>query len=186
MLDWLPRHVVLLRGINVARHNRIAMAELRAALEADGFGDVKSYVQSGNIVVSSRASSDRVAKKVNALIKTRFGMDIVVIVRSYAQLAGVVRRNPLAKVAVDPKRYLVTFASADLPASVIERMRTAASPSENFAVIGREVYSWHPVGVGRSPLWEKLSAKAMGIVATSRNWSTVTALLAIALESTAG
>jgi uncharacterized protein (DUF1697 family) len=59
-------------------------------------------------------------------------------------------------------------------------MRAVAGPQEEFVVIGREVYSWHPEGVGRSPLWERLSGKVLGITATSRNWTTVSTLLAIA------
>jgi uncharacterized protein (DUF1697 family) len=178
----MPRHVVLLRGINLVRHNRIAMPELRDALEAGGFGDVRTYVQSGNVVLSSRASSERVADKVGALIRERFGFEILVIVRSHAELAEVVRRNPLAKVAVDPKRHLVTFMSSTLPPAVVDRMKAVAGPREEFAVIGREVYSWHPAGVGRSPLWERLAGKTLGVSGTSRNWTTVTTLLSMAYE----
>src|SRR5437016_11316458 len=109
------RHIVLLRGINLVKRNRISMAELRTALEAAEYGDVRTYVQSGNVVLSSRASPERVANRVNAVIKNRFGLDITVLVRSHDELATVVRRNPLASVAVNPKRYLVTFLSAELP-----------------------------------------------------------------------
>lgn len=176
---------MLLRGINLVKRNRIAMSELRASLEAAGFRDVGTYVQSGNVVVSSKASPERVAKDVNRIVKQRFGFDVSVLVRSHAELADVVRRNPLVKIAADPKRYLVTFMSADLPDGVVERMRAAAGPNEEFVVIGREVYSWHPDGVGRSPLWERLAGKTVGIAATSRNWSTVTTLLSMADDSTA-
>ena len=160
------------------------MPELRATLERGGFGDVSTYVQSGNVVLSSRASPDRVSKDVNALIKGRFGRDIVVLVRSGGELAEVVRRNPLAKIAVDPKRHLVTFLSTELPRELIDRLTALAGEREQFSVIGREVYSWHPAGVGRSPLWERLGGKALGVAATSRNWTTVTTLLAMADEST--
>ena len=176
----MPRHVVLLRGINVARNQRIPMPELREALEANGFRDVATYLQSGNVVLSSPSSVAPVARKVNAVIKAAFGFDVAVVVRSHAELAEVVRRNPLAKDKDDPKRYLVTFFSPDIPRDLGERMRAVAGPHERFVVIGREVYSWHPAGVGRSPLWERLAAKMRDVVATSRNWSTVTALLAMA------
>jgi uncharacterized protein (DUF1697 family) len=156
------------------------MPELREALEGAGFSDVRTYVQSGNVVVSSRASPERIAREVNAVIKERFGFDITVLVRSRAELADVVRRNPLSKVAVDPKRHLVTFLSSELPGEAIDRMTTLAGEQEQFRVIGREVYSWHPAGVGRSPLWERLGGKALGVTATSRNWTTVTTLLAMA------
>ena len=156
------------------------MPDLRAALGAGGFEDVTTYVQSGNIVLSSSASTERVASDVTQLVKQRFGFDVVVLVRSKTQLAEVVARNPLAKIAVDPKRYLVTFLSEELDRDIVDRMRTVAGPEEQFVVIGREVYSWHPAGVGRSPLWERLAARSLGIAATSRNWTTVTALLAMA------
>lgn len=173
------RHVVFLRGINLRGVNRISMASRRAALEDDGFRDVRTYLQSGNVLLSSSATPQRVANRVGAVIKKKFGFDIAVVVRSGAELSSVVRRNPLAKVATDPRRYLVTFLGDDLPAPVVHRLRSAAT-QEVFAVAGREVYSWHPDGVGRSRLWEGLASKSLGVTATSRNWATVTALLAMA------
>lgn len=179
-LRRMPRHVVLLRGVNLVRTNRVAMPALRAALEAAGFEDVRTYMQSGNVVLTSRAAPGRVASDVRALIKRRFGFDIVVLVRSHAELAEVVRRNPLARDVTDPKRYLVTFVSRKIPAELVARMRAVAGPQERLGVIGREVYTWHPAGVGRSPLWERLASKTPGVDATSRNWSTVTTLLEMA------
>jgi uncharacterized protein (DUF1697 family) len=75
--------------------------------------------------------------------------------------------------------------SAELPRDLAEKLRKVAGPQEEFAIIGREVYSWHPDGVGRSPLWERIAGKALGIAATSRNWTTVTTLLAMAEASPA-
>ena len=155
------------------------MPALRAALEADGFRDVKTYVQSGNVVLSSRSSPERVATRVNALINRRLELDIVVLVRSHHELAEVVRRNPLAKVATNPSRYIVTFLSDELPRGFADDLAKVAK-QEPFALIGREVYSWHPDGIGRTPLWERLASKSLGIAATSRNWTTVTTLLAMA------
>jgi uncharacterized protein (DUF1697 family) len=178
----MARHVVLLRGINLVRRNRIAMPELRRTLEAAGYREVQTYVQSGNVILSSRASPERVARGVNVVIKKRFGFDVPVVVRSHAELREVVNLNPLGNLADNSKRHLVTFLAAELPAGTKERLREVAGADERFAITGREIYSWHPEGVGRSPLWERLSAKAMGVTATSRNWSTVTTLLAMSEE----
>jgi uncharacterized protein (DUF1697 family) len=161
------------------------MLQLRAALEADAFSDVKTYVQSGNVVVTSIASPERVAQRVRAVIKKRFGIDIRVVVRSHDELKAVVKHNPLRKFATNPKRHLVTFLSAQLPAELREKLKAVAGREERFAVSGREIYSWHPEGVGRSPLWERLGAKSLGVTATSRNWSTVNTLLAMSEEPVA-
>jgi uncharacterized protein (DUF1697 family) len=181
----MPRHVVLLRGVNLVRSNRVPMPRLRTALEAAGFGDVKTYVQSGNVVLSSAASPERVATRVHALIKKEFGHDIAVVVRSHAELKAVVRRNPLGKMATNPKRHLVTFLGSALPPPVKKKLGEVAGADEKFAVRGKEIYSWHPEGVGRSPLWERLGGKALGVAATSRNWSTVTTLLAMSDDGSA-
>src|SRR5215210_1743773 len=174
----MARQVALLRGINLGSRNRISMPELRSALADAGYDDVRTYVQSGNVVLTSTAKPDRLERELAALIAERFGLDVPVVVRTRNELAKVVQRNPLAAIAVDPKRYQVTFLRARPPRELTNRLEAAAAPSEAFVVDGREVYAWHPAGVARSKLWTLLAGTTLGIVATSRNWTTVTTLLA--------
>jgi uncharacterized protein (DUF1697 family) len=170
-------HIVLLRGINIGSRNRIAMPVLREALEESGFDDVQTYLQSGNVVLESRAKPETVRRKVEQLIAERFELEIAVVVRTRAELAAVARRNPHAKVAKDPKRYQVTFLSQKLPAAKVRELEEAAAPEERVVVSGREVYAWHPKTIARSKLWSKLAGQGLGVTATSRNWTTVEALL---------
>ena len=172
--------IVLLRGINIGPRNRIAMPALREALEEAGFEDVRTYVQSGNVVLESTAKPDAVQRKVEALIEKEFGLEIAVVVRTKAQLAAVAKRNPLKRAAKDPKRYQVTFLSEKIPAKTIRELEEAATGDEQLVVAGSEVYAWHPEGVARSKLWAKLAGKGLGVTATSRNWTTVEALLELA------
>src|SRR5580765_7829574 len=176
----MPRHIVLLRGINIGSRNRIAMPELREALEEAGFADVQTYVQSGNIVLSSSSKADAVARKVEREISKRFGLDIDVVVRTHAQIAKIVERNPLEKDAKDPKRYQVTFLSAKPSAAVMRKLEEAAAEKERVVLVGCEIYAWHPEGVGRSRLWTLLAGRGLGVTATARNWKTVTKLLVLA------
>jgi uncharacterized protein (DUF1697 family) len=175
----VARHVVLLRGVNIVRRNRVSMPELRQALEAAGYVEIRTHLQSGNVILSSRAPAKQVVDDVKSVIKKHFGLDITVLVRSHAELAASVRRNPLEKVATDPSRYLVTFLSGRLPGRTADELRKIAQ-RELFAVAGREIYSWHPEGIGRTPLWERLASRSLGIDSTSRNWATATRLLAMA------
>ncbi|MDX6507982.1 MAG: hypothetical protein QOG06_2626 [Gaiellaceae bacterium] len=175
----MAQHIVLLRGINIGPRNRVSMPDLRSALEEAGFKDVQTYLQSGNVVLTSAATPDSVRRKVEKLIADRFGLEIAVVVRSRAQLAAVVKRNPLGKVAKEPKRYQVTFLSAKLSAKVVRELEEAAAAGEQVVVAGREVYAWHPKAIARSKLWTKLAGKGLGVTATSRNWATTEALLAL-------
>ena len=178
----MTRHILLLRGINLAARNRIAMADLRRVLEDAGFEDVRTYLQSGNVVVSSTAKSDDVARKTKRLIAKHFDLDIAVVVRSRAQLAKIVERNPLKTVAKNPKRYQVSFLETKPTREVVRRVEEAAVPPEQVVAIGREIYAWHPDSIGRSRLWTLLAGQRLGITATARNWTTVTKLLSLAQE----
>ena len=100
--------------------------------------------------------------------------------RTRAQLAAVVKRSPLAAVADDPSRYLVTFLRTKPSAAVAARLEALELAPETVAVDGREIYSWHPAGVGRSELAKNLSDRSLGMTATARNWNTVEKLLALA------
>jgi uncharacterized protein (DUF1697 family) len=176
----VPRQIVLLRGINIGSRNRIAMPALREALEEAGFGDVKTYVQSGNVVLTSRAAPETVARKVGRLIAERLGLDVDVVVRTRDELAEVVRRNPLGKVAKDPKRYQVSFLDAKPDPEVVRKLEGLAAGGEQLVADGREIYAWHPDGVARSKLWAALAGRSLGVTATARNWTTVTKLLELA------
>jgi uncharacterized protein (DUF1697 family) len=172
----MARHVLLLRGINLPRHKRVSMPQLREALASAGFEDVSTYVQSGNVVLSSGAGPLAVAQECTRVLKGTFGHDVDVLVRTREELAEIVRRNPLGAVATDPRRYLVTFLSAEPEPRVVEQLVAAAAAPERLVVSGRELYSWHPLGSARMPLWQRLARGKLGTTATSRNWQTVSAL----------
>jgi uncharacterized protein (DUF1697 family) len=157
------------------------MPELRTVLSEAGFADVRTYVQSGNVVLSSRAAPAKVGAQAEALIAKRFGFDVDVIVRTAEEMADVVARNPLAEVAENPKRYQVSFLDAEPDPEVVERVGGLAVDGERLVLIGREAYTWHPDGVARSKLWAKMaSVGGLGVRATARNWTTVTTLLEMA------
>jgi uncharacterized protein (DUF1697 family) len=176
----MARHVVLLRGINLGPRNRIAMPALREALTDVGFDDVTTYLQSGNVVLSGGSSAADVAKRAKSVIAKSFGLDIDVVVRTRAQLAKVVELDPLGDVATNPKRYQVSFLSARPTAAALRKAEEAAAPTERVVLAGREIYAWHPDGVGRSKLWAFLAGRGLGVTATARNWTTVTSLLELA------
>jgi uncharacterized protein (DUF1697 family) len=178
----MAQHILLLRGINLGSRNRIAMGDLRAALGDGGFEGVRTYLQSGNVVLESRANAAAVVRKVEGLVAKEFGLEIAVVARSRAQLAKVVAANPLRRVAKNPKRYQVSFLATKPGRELVRRVEEASVPPEQVVVLGREIYAWHPEGVARSRLWTLLAGQQLGVTATARNWTTVTKLLELADE----
>ncbi len=176
------RQIVLLRGINIGPRNRVAMPALRELLTGAGFDDVRTYVQSGNVVLSTRRKERAVARACEELIASELGLEIPVVVRTRDELAEIVRRNPLGEVADDPKRYQVSFLEAEPDPRALEKLSELAVAGERIEAIGREIYAWHPDGVARSKLWAGLAGKSLGVKATARNWTTVTTLLEMAEE----
>jgi uncharacterized protein (DUF1697 family) len=132
------------------------------------------------VVLTSWVSADELAAEARCLIAETFGLTLEVVVRTRAELARVVSRNPLGNVATNPKRYQVTFLAERPARTLVHRLEALAAPSERFAAIGRELYAWHPQGVARSRLWAELGSPRLGVTATSRNWTTVTSLLELA------
>jgi uncharacterized protein (DUF1697 family) len=174
------RRIVLLRGINVGRHRRIGMADLRKLLERNGYEDVRTHLQSGNVVLTSSLPAGRLEQKLERELESGLGLQVEVIVRTRAELAKVIARNPLAKVAKDPSRHLVTFLRTKPAAKLVRELRALDVAPEQVAVSGREVYSWHPDGFQRSPLAKLLSQAGVSAAGTNRNWRTVTKLLELA------
>jgi uncharacterized protein (DUF1697 family) len=156
------------------------MPALRECLASGGVKDVRTYVQSGNVVVSSDEPPERLARRCEEVIASEFGLEIAVIVRTRDELAEVVSLNPLKEVADNPKRYQVTFLSAQPAQEQLDRLTALAASPERLVALGRELYSWHPEGVGRSKLWGRIAGAGLGVTATARNWTTVTTLLEMA------
>ncbi len=172
----------MLRGINLGSRRRVAMPALRELLSGAGYEQVQSYVQSGNVVLGSDATPDELERECARLISDRFGFEVPVVVRTGEEMARVVALDPLAGIAEDPKRYQVSFLSQPLDADTAKRLSELAVASEEVVVEGREIYAWHPDGVARSKLWNRLASGNLGVTATARNWITVQTLARMAGE----
>ena len=177
-----PVQIALLRGINVGGNKLVGMAALRELLAGSGYDDVRTYLQSGNVLLSSRARPAQLEHDLERLVAEGLGVDVQVLVRTRDELAGVIERDPLGDVVDDPARYLVSFLSAKPKAAVVRDLAALDVEPERFVISGRELYAWHPDGIGRSALRKVLTERRLGVSATGRNWKTVTKLLELADE----
>jgi uncharacterized protein (DUF1697 family) len=175
------RHVALIRGINVGRAKRVAMADLRALVEGLGYRDVRTLLNSGNVVFTAAGKSGgaAAASRIEKAMAARLGFSARVTVLTAAELSIAVRENPLGKIAHDPSRLLVTVLSE--PA---DRARLAPLARQDWApdalALGKRVaYLWCTAGTLKSPLFIAV-ARELGDAITSRNWATMTKLHALA------
>lgn len=168
-------YVALLRGVNVGGNNKLSMADLRAALTADGFSDVATYIQSGNIVGS--IDEDDVAGRVNEVIARAFNLQIAVVTRTAAEIRQLVADGPIAD--DDGNKVHVTFfneASEAAPALAIDQ---AGYAPERFELRGRDLHLHLPNGMGTSKLAIELNLR-LREAGTTRNWNTVSKLAEMA------
>ncbi len=172
--------IALLRGINVGRAKRIAMADLRALVEKLGYRDVRTLLNSGNVVftVPSKVRGDP-AGRIEQAMTTHLGVSARVTLLTGAELAAIVRRNPLADQTVDPSRLLVTVVTRAADQIRLKPLAKERWEPDALVLGERVAYCWCPKGVLESPLAIAVS-KAMGDGATTRNWTTLTKLHAIA------
>jgi len=175
----VPTYVVLLRGINLGSKRRVAMADLRELLEGLGYDDVRTHLQSGNVVLRATGSAAALKKQIEAALATHCGFDVDVVVRTRAQLDTVIAQNPFEGKATDNARYLVVFLEKAPPAAWRRSIDAGDYGPDEVAVHGKEIYLWLPKGVHDSKLAREATGKDVG-TATARNWNVVTKLAELA------
>jgi len=173
----VTRCAVLLRGVNVGGHGKLAMADFRAAIEAAGFTDAATYLNSGNATLSApgRAAPAKVAAAIGAQLEADLGRPVGVLVRTHAQLIAVVAGNPYP--AEHPKWLHVLFCDPDPdPATTVPADKLGV---DQFTLGPGCAYLNFVVSPGRSRLAELVTRAALpaGGVATARNWNTLLALV---------
>lgn len=171
--------VVLVRGINVGGRSKLAMADLRAIAEGCGFEQVRTYIQSGNLVcTTSESSSAAVAATLEKALATATELQPAVMARTLDEWAAAVDGNPFLQRGEDPAHLHVTFLGTGEKASLGD-LDVAAYAPEEAAVVGAQLYLFLPTGMGRSKLAGDL-ARRKGPAGTTRNWRTTLKLLEMA------
>jgi uncharacterized protein (DUF1697 family) len=168
----MARLVALLRGINLGAKRRVPMADLRELMQELGYTDVRTVLQSGNVVFTG-AQKDAKQTLENAL-RDRYGFDVDVILRTHEELQAIAGHDPFKDEADDLKRYFVVF--LDGPPKLDGLEDTDWSP-EKLHAHGRELYAWCPDGMQGSKLMKALGKPGLAETATFRNMNTVKKLL---------
>lgn len=169
----MTRFVALFRGINVGKAKRIAMADLRTLMEALGYAEVRTLLNSGNAVFDSKGGTAAAhAKKIRAAVLAELGVDALVIVKSATDIAAAVEGNALAGVATDPSRMLVAFVNDDSMLSGVKTIAGKDWGADQLHVGSHAAYLWCATGILDNKAAVAL-LKGLDNVGTTRNWATL-------------
>ena len=172
-------YVAFLRGVNLGPNNKISMPALRAMAEDLGYTDVATYINSGNLIISSAKKAATVQREISDAIKKTFGRPIDVTVRTSAQLEQILAKNPYPE--GNPSQVTVAFLTKTPGKDAKDRVAAVATDYEPFTVSGQQIYVNYSHGLGRSKLAEKFSA-IIGVSSTVRNIRTLEKVLALCGE----
>ncbi len=174
----MPVYISMLRGVNLGKHKRVGMDALRAVYESLKLTDVQTYVQSGNVLFrSSEKDESRLAKRIEKAIAENCGFESAVIIRTPAEMRGVVERNPFAgRTGIEPAKLAVIFLRTQPPAKVREKLLGLDIAPEELRVEGRELYIYFTNGMARPKLSTAVVDRILKIPGTARNWNSVTKL----------
>ena len=178
----MPMHVALLRGVNVVGRTMVAMSDLRDLLGDMGFADVRSLLQSGNLIFRTdrRLSSASLEKMLEAETSKKLACPASYMVRSAAEWKAVIAANPFPDAAKrDPGHLLVMFLKSATTAENVKQLQAAIRGRETVRAVGKHLYVIYPDGVGRSKLTHALIERKLGTRATGRNWNTVLKIVAL-------
>ncbi|MEO8515092.1 MAG: DUF1697 domain-containing protein [Flavobacterium sp.] len=176
----MKTHLALLRGINVSGHNMIKMEALKTALEAIGFQNVQTYIQSGNVFVDSEEENGpSVGFTIKQEIFKVFGHEVPIVIIGKEDLEKCFKNNPYLAGAEDIKKLYVAFISKELNSSSMSELKISQFKPDEASVDGSRIYIKYDIGAGKTRLDQKYIEKKLNVTATIRNWNTVTNLLSI-------
>jgi uncharacterized protein (DUF1697 family) len=174
----MPVFIALIRGINVGGHKKLKMADVKVLCEELGLTDVRTHLQSGNVVFrTSRTDRAQLAKDLENALQ----VDARVILRNPTELRKAIAANPMPDAAArEPSSYIVTFLSEKPKAAAMQSLRDTYKGPEQMELHGAELYIHYGAGMGQSKLTNAIIERKLGVTGTARNWNTVTKLLELA------
>jgi uncharacterized protein (DUF1697 family) len=172
------KYVAFLRGINVGGKNKVKMETLREICISLGFENVKTYINSGNVIFETAKTDDKkLAESLEKAIEKEFALNIKTMVRAISEIEEIVKNNPFDGQFENDKDLHVFFLDEELPAEKCEQLLSNNNENEQFVVRNREIFCLLRVSVLDSLMGKDYIGKKLKVSATARNWRTVNKIL---------
>lgn len=173
----MKKFIALLRGINVSGQKQIKMSELKTLFEKSGFQNVETYIQSGNVIFSSKGTSaENLSSKISSAIKKQFGFDVQVIVVTPEEIEDALKKNPFVKKKKDTDKLYIIFLSEVPSKANVNILNKNEYLPEEFVIDGKCVYLFVPNGYGKAMINNNFFENKLKVFGTTRNLKTLNAL----------
>ena len=174
-------YIALLKGINVGGHKKVPMAELRELLNNEGFREVKTYIQSGNVVLQSSENSSFVQERIQKAIQIKFGFDISVIVKTREELNRIFKASPFSA-GIKEKSYFIMLNKIPQK-ELLNHVESISYEKEEIVILKDALYFYSSVGYGNAKFNMNTFERKLEVIGTARNYNTMVKLLAMSSES---
>lgn len=171
-------YMIFLRGVMPTGKNKVPMAQLRDVLTQAGFGNVRTYIQSGNAFVDSELSAPEIESRIHTLIQEQIGADLVVVARTGEEVQATLDRNPFRE-GYDPARIFFALLAQQPAPEKVEALLAQDFGEEQLAIVGNAAYMYIPGTYGRGKLSNNYLEKKLNISATMRNFNTMRKMVEI-------
>ncbi|WP_298368614.1 DUF1697 domain-containing protein [uncultured Lutibacter sp.] len=179
-------YIALLRGINVSGKNIIKMADLKQLLTANGFIEVQTYIQSGNVIFKlNEKVTEKIEFQISNILNKQYQYNVNVLVLTKKQLDCIFQSNPFIEKnnAIDISKMYVTLLNNNPDLSGVSKIESLISTNDDaFIISGKTIYLHCPNGYGKTKLSNNLFESKLKSPATSRNWKTITKLVQLTNE----
>ena len=173
----MEKHILFLRGINVGGHKKIKMADLRTLLEKDGFENVRTYIQSGNIVLQTTEAQD-LGHRVSRIITKQYGFEVPAIALKPFQIEQLLDACPFSEEKKQKSYFALLFEAPE--EALVRSLQSMTYPGEEFYIGNRCVYLHYALGAGKAKLTNNLIERKLKVVATARNFNTMQKMIDLA------
>ena len=180
----MTKFIALLRGINVSGQKQIKMPDLKSLFEESGFQNIETYIQSGNVIFTSKEKlPEKLEQKISLAIKRKFGFDVQIIVLTPEEIEYVLNNNPFIKKKKESEKLYVTFLAKSPSNENINKLNAIDYSPEEYIIDGRYIYLFVPNGYSKAKLNNNFFESKLNVSATTRNWKTVNKLLELSIRN---
>jgi len=173
----MKKFIALLRGINVSGQRLIKMSDLKILFEKVGFKGVETYLQSGNVIFTSKeTSTEKLSLKISSAIKKQFGFDVQLIVVTLEEIEQVIKKNPFIKKKKEVEKLYVVFLSEKPLIENMDKLNSIDYAPEEYIIDEKYIYLFVPNGYGKAKLNNNLFENKLKVFGTTRNLNTIKAL----------